>query len=341
MKKNASVVGWLRGALKLRGANKQVGEVIQKGLKYEKAISPNLKKSIATEYTGALKNVYTAQQTMKQESAGMFGAKNFIENTKARIAQKFVKPVVKKGPGRPNVDPKLTKDVPKQTAGRVNKNGVTPEGGVPEPNTGIPFSKKYPLKGMAIAGAGGYVGGKFLQSGSDNEYEYPKYGSVGTSVGKLLKGVSKAIKDKYVIGAGAVGLGTGLATGALLDDGHDKSDHGRKKTAELNKEAITEKFIEPRFIKRLKDLNLLAEKSPLLLVKKNLAKKTFPELLEKTTKQTAVIFKTAEEMTSKEKADQKYSIAKSYERSNHPKKAKEYKNKAAIAYKRAWEKTHK
>jgi hypothetical protein len=276
MEKNASVVGWLRGALKLRGANKQVGEAIQKGLKYEKAISPNLKKSIATEYTGALKNVYTAEQTMKHESAGMFGAKNFIENMKANIAQKFVKPVIKKGPGRPTVDPKLKKDAPKQTAGRVNKTGVTPEGGIPEPNTGTPFSKKYPLKGMAIAGAGGYVGGKFLQSGSDNEYEYPKYGSVGSSVGKLLKGVSAAIKNKYVLGAGAVGLGTGIASGAILDDGHDKSDHGRKKIAE--------------------------------------------------------------DMSPKEKADQKYAIAKSYENEGHSRKAEEYKDKASKAYKRAYEK---
>ena len=37
--------------------------------------------------------------------------------------------------------------------------------------------------------------------------------------------------------------------------------------------------------------------------------------------------KTAEEMTSKEKADQKYAIAKSYEREGHEGKSKEYKDK--------------
>lgn len=395
MKKNASVVGWLRGTLKLRGANKQVGEAIQKGLKYEKAISPNLKKSIATEYTGALKNVYTAEQTMKHESAGMFGAKNFIENMKANVAQKFVKPTIKKGPGRPTVDPKLKKGAPKQTAGRVNKTETTPEGGVP-------LSKKYPLKGMAIAGAGGYVGGKFFQSGSDNEYEYPKYGSVGSSVGKLLKGVSAAIKNKYVLGAGAVGLGTGLTTGAILDDGHDKSDHGRKKTAGVKTilkginrafEAVGKKLptsgtvkvrgfvIQPkgRNIVRTVDTKVSTTLSKLEsaakkgtsatigLGKKNtrvhIVKRDVPkelrrinnELKQRNTSAGKLVVgtgalgiagsgyllsKRAEDMTPKEKADQKYSIAKSYEKDNHPKKAKEYKNKAAIAYKKAWESSH-
>ena len=50
--------------------------------------------------------------------------------------------------------------------------------------------------------------------------------------------------------------------------------------------------------------------------------------------------KTAADMTPKEKADQKYAIAKSYENEGHPRKAKEYKDKASKAYKRAWEKTH-
>lgn len=42
--------------------------------------------------------------------------------------------------------------------------------------------------------------------------------------------------------------------------------------------------------------------------------------------------------TLKEKADQKYAIAKTYENDGHPRKAKEYKDKAAKAYKKAFEK---
>jgi acyl carrier protein len=49
--------------------------------------------------------------------------------------------------------------------------------------------------------------------------------------------------------------------------------------------------------------------------------------------------KTGADMTAKEKADQKYAIAKSYENEGHPRKATEYKSKAARAYKTAWEKT--
>lgn len=45
------------------------------------------------------------------------------------------------------------------------------------------------------------------------------------------------------------------------------------------------------------------------------------------------------ELTAKEKADQKYAIAKSYEKEGHPRKAKEYKEKAAKAYKQAFAKT--
>ncbi len=48
--------------------------------------------------------------------------------------------------------------------------------------------------------------------------------------------------------------------------------------------------------------------------------------------------KLSEEMTLEEKADQKYAIAKSYERDGRPRKAEEYKNKASRAYKRAYEK---
>lgn len=48
--------------------------------------------------------------------------------------------------------------------------------------------------------------------------------------------------------------------------------------------------------------------------------------------------KYASDMTAQEKADQKYAIAKSYERHGHPRKANEYKDKASKAYKRAWEK---
>ena len=47
--------------------------------------------------------------------------------------------------------------------------------------------------------------------------------------------------------------------------------------------------------------------------------------------------KTAAVMSPKEKADQKYAIAKSYENEGHPRKATEYKSKAARAYKTAWE----
>ena len=43
-------------------------------------------------------------------------------------------------------------------------------------------------------------------------------------------------------------------------------------------------------------------------------------------------------LTPKEKADQKYAIAKSYEEEGHSKKSKEYKDKASKAYKRAWDK---
>lgn len=52
-----------------------------------------------------------------------------------------------------------------------------------------------------------------------------------------------------------------------------------------------------------------------------------------------ILSKTAKKrMSAKEKADQKYAIAKQYEKDGHPRKAEEYKEKASIAYKNATEK---
>jgi len=284
MEKDSSALGFLKATLKLKGAKKAVNVALKKGKKFEKAIAPNLKKSVANQYTTALKGEAAVKETMKQEATGFFGMKGMH----GRMYQKFSKPVLKRGRGRPMKDPKLKKGAPKQTVGRVDKTKATSEGGIVpvETTTGTPLSKKYPLKGMAIGGVGGYVGGKFLQSGGEeqNYYQgYPvKYASVGSSVGKLLKGVGKMITNKkditigkYILGAGVVGGGTGYVS-ARLTDNHTKADHGRKKTAA--------------------------------------------------------------DMTPKEKADQKYAIAKSYENEGHPRKAKEYKSKAARAYKTAWEK---
>lgn len=275
MEKNSSVLGFLKATLKLKGAKKAVGVALKRGKKYEKAISPNLKKSVANQYTKALKGEAAVKETMLQEKANFFGMKGMH----GRLYQKFSKPVIKRGRGRPRMDPKLKKGAPKQTAG-----GVSPV----ETTTGTPLSKKYPLKGMAIGGVGGYVGGKFLQSGEDEQQYYQgypvKYASVGKAVSKLLKGVGKMVANKqdvtlgkYLLGATGAGIGAGYVS-ARLTDNHTKADHGRKKTAA--------------------------------------------------------------DMTLKEKADQKYAIAKSYENEGHPRKANEYKNKAGKAYKRAWEKTH-
>jgi len=77
----------------------------------------------------------------------------------------------------------------------------------------------------------------------------------------------------------------------------------------------------PKAMKILSDEALSKEEKKNALIKANLGK------LEK-----------IGEVSAKEKADQKYAIAKSYEHEGHPRKAKEYKNKASRAYKRAWEK---
>lgn len=277
MNKEASPIGWLRGALKLRSANQLMTKALARGAKYKNAIAPNLKNSVAKQYTEALKATSGAKQIMKQEAAGFFGAKDYISNLRNQLAMKMTGSApIKRMPGRPIKDPKLKKGAPKQTAGRVDKNkGITTE---TTPTTGEPLSRKWHLKELAIGGAGGYLGGKLLGS-SSSEPEYPiKYASIATPVKKLLRGVTKAIKNKYVIGSAVVGTGVGYGTARLADDGHDKSDHMPKKYAE--------------------------------------------------------------EMTPKEKADQKYAIAKSYENEGHPKKSEEYKDKASRAYKRAWEKTH-
>jgi hypothetical protein len=242
-------------------------------------VKSNSKKTI--KYSSKEKELHKPESEVYEKEAGFSsGAKKYLEGLAARISQKFVKPVVKKMPrGRPKLDPKLKKDAPKQFAGRVTRPAAAKN--VAEAAVeGTPLSQQYPLKEMAVAGVGGYVGTKLLMpsNNTQNEYYPVKYASVGTSMNKLLKELSKAIKNKYVIGAGVGGLGTGVGVSALLDDGHDKSDHGRKKIAA--------------------------------------------------------------DMTPKEKADQKYAIAKSYENEGHPRKAEEYKDKAGKAYKRAWEKTH-
>jgi|GEM_PF-4392368 len=220
------------------------------------------------------------------------------------------------------------------------------------------------------------------------------------SVEKLLKGVSAAIKDKYVLGAGAVGLGTGLTIGAILDDGHDKSDHGRKKTAGvktilkvINKafETVGKKLptqgtvkvrglvIQPKgkniirivdtkvntALSKLEAASKKGTSATIGLGKKNtrvhVVKKDVPkelrrinnELKQRNTRAGKLVVgtgalgiagsgyllnKNAEDMSPKEKADQKYAIAKSYENEGHPRKADEYKDKASKAYKRAYEK---
>lgn len=96
------------------------------------------------------------------------------------------------------------------------------------------------------------------------------------SMPSWLSEAKKITSSKLFLGGAGVGAGGMLAVNYLKDDGHDKLDHGRKKTAET--------------------------------------------------------------MTKMEKADQKYAIAMSYKKEGHPRKAKEYKSKAARAYKTAWEK---
>jgi len=98
---------------------------------------------------------------------------------------------------------------------------------------------------------------------------------ISKSVGKLLGGTAKAMKKHPVLTGGVVGAGGAAGVALALNDNHNKSSHGRKKTAE--------------------------------------------------------------DMTLKEIADQKYAIAMKYKSEGHPRKATEYKSKAARAYKRAWE----
>jgi len=162
--------------------------------------------------------------------------------------------------------------------------------------------------------------------------------NVAKNVGKLIGGLAKSIKNNkklYAVGAGGVGGGY---IGARLTDNHTKDDHGRKKTA-----SATIKVFDKLVGKQYKDLGLVMNKSPLLIFKLKLRKQNKWDLLENTTKDLTDLnrlssrTKVGADMTLKEKADQKYAIAKSYEREGHPIKAKEYKNKAGNAYKRAWE----
>ena len=99
--------------------------------------------------------------------------------------------------------------------------------------------------------------------------------NISKKVGTILGTTAKAMKKHKVLTGVGVGIGGTAAFNYAVDDKHDKSSHGRKKTAET--------------------------------------------------------------MTKMEIADQKYAISKSYEREGHPRKSREYKNKAAQAYKRAWE----
>ncbi len=100
--------------------------------------------------------------------------------------------------------------------------------------------------------------------------------NISKKVGTILGTTAKAMKEHKVLTGVGIGIGGATAFNYVLDDKHDKSSHGRKKTAA--------------------------------------------------------------DMTSKEKADQKYAISKSYENEGHPRKAKEYKNKASRAYKSAYKK---
>ncbi|KKL23496.1 hypothetical protein LCGC14_2424780, partial [marine sediment metagenome] len=96
--------------------------------------------------------------------------------------------------------------------------------------------------------------------------------NISKKVGVILGTTAKAMKKHKVLTGAGLGAGALMAVNYVVDDGHDKSSHGRRKTAET--------------------------------------------------------------MTKMEIADQKYAISKSYEREGHPRKSREYKNKAAQAYKR-------
>lgn len=178
---------------------------------------------------------------------------------------------------------KIKAPKPKTAITKIKPTSKSNIGAITGPSTNVTepvTQQKYTWKGLAGAGAAGFVGAKLL-GGSEPEV---KYASVGTAIGKLLKHLGNRVPNKgaaavgkAILGTGTAGLGGGLVAGYVLgNDGHDASSHGHKKTAE--------------------------------------------------------------EMDPKEKADQKYAIAKSYEKEGHSDKSKEYKDKASKAYKKAWEK---
>lgn len=158
---------------------------------------------------------------------------------------------------------------------------------------------------------------------------YEKDASLGSGVSKLLRGAASSVmNNKKLVAAGTVGLGTGVVGSSMLDDGHDKSDHGRKKTA-AGKDSLTRDIIQGVVAGAAGSVAGVASSVGIakLLDNSKENKRLKEELLKK-----------GEEMTPKEKADQKYAIAKSYENEGHERKSEEYKDKASRAYKRAYEK---
>ena len=199
----------------------------------------------------------------------------------------------------------------------------------------------------------------------------PNLEGISRGIGKILAHTANALKKnkKLLTGIG-IGAGGGLAVNYITDDGHDKSDHIPKKYASLVKEGFDSaseegvswtnrdrKSVEGNLNYLEKDLKVGKKGKIKYYVSQDPKKHGSTEHMGKLPVDTVEnvrknifknwdntkgsfghFYKAGADMTPMEKADQKYAIAKSYEREGHPRKANEYKDKASKAYKRAWEK---
>jgi len=164
MEKLSGPLGWLKGLVELKSANKLMDAALTQAKTF-KPILPETKNLLNKQYLDALKRTSAAKETIQRESAGFFGLKPAVE----KMTQKLYEPAV--GPLRKEVEQlkqKVDNFIPESAAKPIKSR--TQKLKNPKPvSSKIPPQKKWDLKSLAIGGGAGFLGANLFLGSSQPE----------------------------------------------------------------------------------------------------------------------------------------------------------------------------